>query len=127
MKAGLCMLGALAGFVFAAPSFAATPEAPMGIAIGNTVTLDYGQKRKLIANFNADGTVDFIFPNGKQSKQRWLADANFVCAVKATSEESAFTYRCEHNMFAGKKLGQHWHYVDSTGAPATVTVHPRSS
>ena len=42
-------------------------------------------------------------------------------------EEATFTYRCERNMIAGKKLGQRWHYVDSTGASATATVQPRSS
>ena len=127
MKVGLCMLGALAGFAFAAPAFAATPAALMGVAIGNTVIIDYGQQGKVIANFNVDGTVDFTFPNGEKSNQRWIADANFICTMKATDEETAFTYRCERNMIAGKKLGQHWHYVDSTGAPATVTVQPRSS
>ena len=126
MKVALCMLGALAGFTFAAPAFAATPAAPMGVAIGNTVIIDYGQQGKVIANFDADGTVDFTFPNGEKSRQRWLADANFVCTVKTTTEGNAFTSRCEHNMIVGKKLGQHWHYVDSTGAPATVTVQPRS-
>ena len=106
MKAGLCMLGALAGFVFAAPAFAATPVALTGVAVGNTVTFDYGQPGKVIANFNADGTVDFTFPNGEKWNQRW--NANFVCTMKAPSEEAALIYRCERNMIAGEKLGQHW-------------------
>ncbi len=126
MKVQLCRLGTLAALLIASPVIAATPPDPMGIAIGNTVILDYGQQGKVIGNFDADGTVGFTFPNGEKSRQRWIADANFICTMKATSKEAAFTYRCERNMLAGKKLGQRWHYVDSTGAPATVTVQSRT-
>lgn len=65
MEAGLCKLGELAGFVFEAPTFAATPVAPMGVVTGSTVILDPGQQAEVIANFDADGTGDFTFPNGE--------------------------------------------------------------
>lgn len=125
MKAQLCTLGTLAALVLAAPATAAAPPGPMGIAIGNTLIADYGDQGKVIGNFNADGTVDWTFPDGKKSHQRWMADNDYFCTVEATPKGAAFSYRCERNMLAGKKLGQHWQYVDSKGAPVTIVVKPR--
>lgn len=131
MKTGVCLVGAWMGLVFSLPAVSASnnlasQNALMGIAIGNTVVADYGEKGKVVGDFNADGTVDWVFPSGEKSHQRWIADDKFFCTMKSTSEETAFTYRCERNMLAGKKLGQHWRYVDSTGEPVMLTVQPRS-
>lgn len=127
MKAAICVFWMLAGCSILTPAVAATPPGPMGIAVGNTLTADYGAKGKVVGNFNADGTVDWTFPDGQKSTQRWMANDDYFCTMESTSKGTAFTYRCERNMLAGKKLGQPWQYVDSTGTPVTIVVQPRSS
>ena len=126
MKAAICVLGMLVGLGAAVSATAATSTGPLGQAVGNTIVADYGDKGIITGDFNADGTVDITFQDGKTSHQRWIADAHNFCMVETTPRDTTFSYHCERNELAGKQLGQqleatgfrrqHGHHGD----PATI-------
>lgn len=127
MRTAICVLAALAGLGMAGSATAATPAGPMGQAVGNTLVADYGDKGIITGDFNADGTVDITFQDGKKSHQRWIADQYNFCMIETTAENTAFSYHCERNELAGKELGQSWKQLDSDGTPATLVIRARSS
>lgn len=125
MHARNFIVGALIMLSSVTPSIAATKANPMGIAIGNMLIGDYGEKGKVTGAFDADGTVALTFPDGSKRRQAWIADANYFCMIATPGADGKMGYRCERNLIAGKKLGQSWQQVDSEGLPVTIVVQPR--
>ncbi|HET6431755.1 hypothetical protein [Dyella sp.] len=105
---------------------AAGAQGPLGAVVGNTLVADYGDKGVITGDFNADGTVQIVFPDGHTSQQQWLADDKNFCMMEMTAAGTPFTYHCERNLLAGKKVGDSWKQTDSDGTPATMTIKPRA-
>lgn len=127
MSARFTMVGIVLGALLAGPAMASGAQGAMGIAVGNTVTADYGADGKLTANFHSDGTVDFVFPDGNKSHQQWIANKDFFCMIRPSDPGTRLSYRCERNTVKGKKLGESWQTVDSEGKKMTVIVRRSTS
>lgn len=122
MSAKFAIVGIVLGTMLVGPAMASGAQGPLGIAVGNTVTADYGADGKLTANFHSDGTVDFVFPDGNKSHQQWIANKDFFCMIHPSDPGTRLSYRCERNTIMGKKLGESWKTIDSEGKPMTVSV-----
>jgi hypothetical protein len=118
------IVASLASLSFAVPSTAATPDNPMGIAIGKVLVADYGKGERVTAMFANDGTVALTFPDGAKSNQQWVADSNFFCMIATPGADGKMGSRCERNLISGKALGQHWKQVDSEGLPVDISIQP---
>ena len=127
MRTEFLILTTITGLAVAAPSNAMQASNPLGIAVGNRMTGDYGSDGKVIADFNADGTVALTFPDGTKSNQRWIADSRYFCMIASKSNSEKITYRCERNLIAGHKLDQSWKQIDSEGNAAIMTIRKRAN
>ena len=108
----------------------AAPTTLSGLAVGNTMEVDYpGVPGHPHVTFKlmADGTFTALFPGGVAGSGDYVADSRYVCWIaKVPSEPSSNgdNARCEVNTAGGKTLGQSWSMTDSMGAEAVITITP---
>jgi len=127
---------AVASLVFAlacpAAAFAQTaaPTTLSGLAVGNTMEVDYpGVPGHPHVTFKlmADGSFTALFPGNVAGSGDYVADDRYICWItKVPSEPSSngANARCEVNTAGGKVLGQSWSMTDSMGAEAVITITP---
>ncbi len=125
MKYSILIANAILCLAIAVPSNANSASNPMGIALGNELTGDYGAEGKVTAIFKRDGTVAMTFPDGTKANRRWVADSYFFCIIATPNASGKIDYRCERNLITGHKLAESWQQVDSEGKTATITVRER--